>query len=356
MALLPDLHIKNYRLFQDFKLERLARVNLIAGRNNVGKSALLEAAYLIGTQNPRGALLRVLEERGERSERRERRGWILHPLFFNYQLAQDCSIEIRAGKRQIKIYALDPQAWAAATERFPPIMRENVETGTAIPIRVEHSEPGLSFDLFINSDGVATNLERYVSGWKHESERVHLIRGTDSLFTRYRELSVLWEEIVLEPPADIVIETLKIIEPGLRNLSFLSERGNVKVLLEGMDRPIFIGSLGDGMYHLLMIAVTLANAQGGLLLLDEVETGFHHSVLVNLWRLLFQSTRNATGAQIIATTHSWDCIAAFSQVWNEVEETEGQFCRLDRVDDQILTEFYSPAELALAVERGIELR
>jgi AAA15 family ATPase/GTPase len=41
--MLSALHIQNYRLFSDFVLADLAQVNLIAGKNNTGKSTLLEA-------------------------------------------------------------------------------------------------------------------------------------------------------------------------------------------------------------------------------------------------------------------------------------------------------------------------
>src|SRR5712691_8463335 len=44
--------VKNFRCFERFSIEPLARVNLIAGKNSVGKTALLEAIYLlIGAQN-----------------------------------------------------------------------------------------------------------------------------------------------------------------------------------------------------------------------------------------------------------------------------------------------------------------
>jgi AAA15 family ATPase/GTPase len=39
---LEELHFKNYRLFQELKITGLKRVNLIAGKNNTGKTALLE--------------------------------------------------------------------------------------------------------------------------------------------------------------------------------------------------------------------------------------------------------------------------------------------------------------------------
>jgi predicted ATPase len=353
MSLLPKLWIKNYRLFRDFKIERLAKVNLIAGRNNVGKSALLEAAYLVGTQNPRDALLHVLTERGEQiSGRRE---WILPPLFFNYQLNQDSSIEIVSGNRRFRIYVPDREEWATIAERLSLGRLEAVSNRDTFLIRIEHSGGDGSFDL-LSTEGVMQELRRPVlPRWKYEPDQVYLIRGTDSLYRRYDELSAWWDEIALTPQADTVMEILKIIEPELQKIDFLSQQDNVRVLLKGRDSPIFIGSLGDGMHHLLVIAVALASAQGGLLLLDEVETGLHHSVLVDLWRLFFQ-TAHRLNVQVIATTHSWDCITAFSQVWSEIGETDGQYCRLDRVGEQILAEFYSPHELALAVKTGIETR
>ena len=46
--------VKNFRGFHDLTLEPLERVNLIAGKNSVGKTALLEALFLhLGPANPR---------------------------------------------------------------------------------------------------------------------------------------------------------------------------------------------------------------------------------------------------------------------------------------------------------------
>ena len=43
---IKNLKIKNYKCLKDFELEQPQRVNLIGGRNNVGKSTLLEACLL----------------------------------------------------------------------------------------------------------------------------------------------------------------------------------------------------------------------------------------------------------------------------------------------------------------------
>ncbi len=43
---LRSFNLKNFRCFQDFTLEPRERVNLIAGKNNVGKTSLLEAIFI----------------------------------------------------------------------------------------------------------------------------------------------------------------------------------------------------------------------------------------------------------------------------------------------------------------------
>ncbi len=63
--MLTDLSIKNFRLFEKFKIDNLARVNLIVGKNNVGKSTLLEAIQLLVSQGSPQALFEQLEARGE---------------------------------------------------------------------------------------------------------------------------------------------------------------------------------------------------------------------------------------------------------------------------------------------------
>ncbi len=41
--ILNSLEIQNFRLFRHLRIERLGRVNLIVGQNNIGKTCLLEA-------------------------------------------------------------------------------------------------------------------------------------------------------------------------------------------------------------------------------------------------------------------------------------------------------------------------
>ena len=109
------------------------------------------------------------------------------------------------------------------------------------------------------------------------------------------------------------------------------------------------------MHHLLMIALLLATSEDELVLIDEVDTGLHYTVLIDLWRLIFRTAKRLN-VQVLATTHSWDCITAFSQAWNEVEESEGLYLRLDRRKDRIRSVTYTAEGLSICREQGIEVR
>lgn len=43
---LSSFEVHGFRGFSDLQIERLGRVNLIVGKNNVGKSSLLEAIQI----------------------------------------------------------------------------------------------------------------------------------------------------------------------------------------------------------------------------------------------------------------------------------------------------------------------
>ena len=63
--MLDSLHIKNFRCFEDLTIPSLGRVNLIVGKNNSGKSTLLEAIYTYAKKANIQTLLDILSDRDE---------------------------------------------------------------------------------------------------------------------------------------------------------------------------------------------------------------------------------------------------------------------------------------------------
>jgi hypothetical protein len=356
--LLPDLRVKNYRLFKEFAIERLAQVNLIAGGNNTGKSSLLEIAYLMANENVPSALDDVLRIRGENGEE-----GVVFPLFYGYRLFPGISIEISSGSKSVKCSIPEREEIKRLLEEASRDRSRLVQAGEegepVLPLQIDYSggEKPWWF-LLRGEDGVVSGGFRrpfVLPPGYGEHKRAFLLEGVASLYSKFKEMRRLWDSISLTAQAGEIVEALKIIEPNVRGVDFLRAEDKVKVLVEGEERPVLIGSLGDGMRHLLMIALLLVSARNGVLLVDEIDTGLHYTVMVDLWRLVFR-TAERSNVQVLATTHSWDCIAAFSHAWNEAQESEGLFLRLDRKGEYIQPVLYTREELGIAVEQRIETR
>ena len=112
--MIKSLHIQNFKNLVDLQLPALSRINLISGRNNVGKSTLLEALRLFLSD---AQLPEILNSRGEITasaiasrydnpvEIRQRNHMALASLFTgrNSSVSPDNVIHISDGENQTSI-------------------------------------------------------------------------------------------------------------------------------------------------------------------------------------------------------------------------------------------------------------
>jgi AAA15 family ATPase/GTPase len=131
---------------------------------------------------------------------------------------------------------------------------------------------------------------------------------------------------------------------------------SVRLKVERGDDPVPLGSMGDGMYRIFALTLSLVSSENGVLLVDEIDTGLHYKALTKMWRLVIETAKKLN-VQVFATTHSWDCLASFQAVLTEEkEETIGSVFRLERTNDRIGYVAYTGEELAVAVDHDIEVR
>ena len=132
------------------------------------------------------------------------------------------------------------------------------------------------------------------------------------------------------------------------------EQRTAIVRARNLPRPVPLRSFGDGLNRLFGIVLSLVNAKGGLLLIDEFENGMHHTVQLDAWRAVFELS-GRLGIQVFATSHSWDSIEAFQKAASETPE-EGVLVRLSRKGEDILSTIFAEDELAVATRDRIEVR
>ncbi|MCK6576289.1 ATP-binding protein [Myxococcota bacterium] len=191
---------------------------------------------------------------------------------------------------------------------------------------------------------------------QRELPPIHFI--TTEGLTRDRVVA-LFDETVLTPDEQTVLQALRTIEPDIERIASIGSsrryasdtRGGLAMLVDGRRVPV--GSMGDGIWRLLGIALALVRSSGGgTLLIDEIDTGLHYSVLTDMWRLVFETARRLD-VQVFATTHSRDCYEALAAV-AEAGRHEISLQRIERGKPKAIV--FTEAEIQQAAERGIEIR
>lgn len=140
------------------------------------------------------------------------------------------------------------------------------------------------------------------------------------------------------------------VDSGIRNGPRSGRRVLVKV--KGQTNPVPLRSLGDGAVRAFAVALALANSTDGFLLIDEAENGIHHSTQARFWNMVLQ-TAERNNVQVIATTHSWDCVVGFAKAASELESVEGVLYRIQRNGDRLRAVEYPEADLANADKHRI---
>jgi hypothetical protein len=352
--LLESLEIRNFRLFRHLQIERLGRVNLFVGKNNVGKTALLEALWLYIHRGVPPVIWDLIEARheGHRPSRdsktsalvnSERLLALRHLFYGRKDIRKPLSrIEMRSGDGALDDITIGLE-WSPTSDPLG-----------SVPLLLVFPQSGASGGYPLDQDYQL----------RPASEMLQL---TKSVFIpasgmSEEQIANLWDRITLTDHERAVLEALRIIAPDVQGVNLRGgENGQERlpfVKVSGFDEPIPLHSLGEGMPRLFGIILALVNAKDGILLVDEIERGFHYSVQPSLWRLVFE-TAQSLNVQVFATTHSWDSIEAFQQAAQENEQEEGVLISLRRRRDdpeQVVAVLYDEDELGIATRDQLEVR
>lgn len=123
----------------------------------------------------------------------------------------------------------------------------------------------------------------------------------------------------------------------------------------GRRGRVLLGSHGDGMHRLLALSLALIQAADGVLLIDEIDTGLHWTVMDDMWRLVVETARKSS-VQVFATTHSYDCIRGLSSLVESRSDLAGEVS-IHKVERSLRKAVDLDAEdVQVAVEQNIEVR
>src|SRR5579859_2917028 len=355
---LPSLEVQGFRCFQDLRIDKLGRVNLIVGKNNIGKTSLLEAIQLYATRAHPAILRQILTVRDEDKGRQQVEEALSSAkyLFFGRKAITGPTDPVKIGpienpEQQLRIsldfYTLKIDKEGRHTWQI--LMPEEYSTAES---------PTPRFSVFLGEDFITSYSLDVVTRYLSLVKEINLI-SVDVNGLGKQTIAQLWDKITLTDYEQEVLKALRIVAPGIEaiNLVDQSARGERTPIVKarGMSEPLPIRTLGDGMQRVLGIALALVNAQDGILIIDEVENGLHYSIQEDLWERIFQLAHQLN-VQVFATTHSWDCITAFQEAARAEENEEGLLIRLDYKEVGIVATLFDEQDLAIATRDNIEVR
>ena len=367
-----SIHIRGYRGLGSFRMRGLGRVNLLVGANNCGKTSILECIELLRSTGHPNILSSILQRRGEWGDAKGRDSEPLlavKRLFSGYDLqgevviegGRDRTVDLSDWNGKVALHVEDPRE---SEPGEPDPYGEDGDFTLAVKWS-NHEDDSTTrvVKVGITSDG---NLSPRGPRRLLHTRNGPLDQGVQFIRTSgMTALDVvrLFGDVVLTENEEHVTQALRTIEPTVERIASVpidrgpysqEAPGGVFIKRRETENRIPIGSMGDGMWRMLGLALALANAKGGVLLVDEIDTGLHYSVMADMWRMVSERAA-ALEVQVFATTHSRDCYESLAAVAEPgLPSPKITIQRIEPHREQAIR--FSDEVIVAAAKRGIEAR
>lgn len=332
-----SIEIKRFRGIENFKIEKFSRINILLGTNNVGKTSVLEAIFLLtGMSNPTlPGLVNAIREGGKMKI--EDLSW----LFYNKDITQPIFIA-DGTSRSIEVSpVLGLENGSGSTPTYS-------SSGVAVKglKYLFHHEGGIdTVSFFEEKDAVTlerSNYEEKVIACLLPSSEVkaNLLSNIGSIIQKNKK--------------ELLINTIKLFNNEVTNVEIINDKVFVK--LSGVDEFIPISFIGDGLQHFIGICAAVINPENKVVIVDEIDNGLHYTVLKQLWKsLIHLSIENNT--QLFITTHNEESLRSLAMALEKNSDIDLSVFSIQKTKNAGLKAYkYTATALQGAVEKQIEIR
>ena len=364
-----SIQVRNFRVLKDLEVNPLGRINLIGGLNNSGKTSLLEAIFLLaGAGDPQLAVnsnvMRGFESGGIERPLEEMLPAISEAWkeFFS-GLDPSTTIEVVGNHSKFGNLTLTISAEQAGAREII-LDRPGQSSVTQVPY-----EPSLIFRYGGPEDGqIEGHIRMGRQGIEskqpvpHQDARYAPIVNADIPFNttfltsrngNIQNDAVILGKLRMQKRGDLLLDALRVVEPDLQSIEDSSASGTPMIWGDiGLPELIPLHVMGEGMTRIARLVLYISDTPNGVLLVDEIENGLHHTVLPQVWEVVDTAAKQFN-TQVFATTHSDECIRAAHE---SLDSEDFRYHRLKVVDSGNRSVTYEPDAITAAVKHGFEVR
>ena len=352
--MISNRHIQHFRGIREAFLDDLGQFNLFLGRNNCGKSTVLDALLLFICHDHPEVHVNIQNIRQLNIQKSDDVKLCFH------QLDTDSPIVIEGDygntRRSESVSYFETQA--EKIEQGNVDLKGNKNTnlfGFKIDYTIEDEHKHdfsarLTFNPQQPKEVLIDNMMN-VSPWHVNCAYLASATGHERE-NEYEGFS----RVLKEKQEPRVLRILQQIESSIKDIVVADDRVMVDI---GLDRRVPVQVLGDGVRKVLNIVLAMYLCKNGVILIDELENGLHYSTMPVLWKAIIVAARDFN-VQVFCTTHNIDSLNAVKEVIREdPDETLKDLWRaftLKKADDGVLrvyTHSYNQYEYLLDTEREI---
>ena len=314
---LKSIDIKDFKCFKDFEASGFKRMNLIGGKNNVGKTAFMEACYINLSSINIDSAWRVL------SLTKFRRN----------------SLEYIGKTLEFKDIKKD----------FETTKTVNIDSNiNQLYFSVLNCDGKKEYKFKVNSKETIININEF----SYSYEKNDSIQFIDNFGLDNSELKDMFEAVQKKDKEEVLYSYINEFDSNIVNFKIIGgDKPQCKVDGEYRD----INEFGDGLKHYISIICSLYACENGYLFIDEIDNGIHWTQLNKVWEIILKISKEQN-VQLFATTHSKECIESYARISKKFEEKEISFIELGQKNKKIESITYEYDEVIEQIYENQEIR
>jgi len=337
MMVITEIEIKNFKCFENFKVNGFKRINLIGGKNNVGKTAFLEACYINlngDKQYYLNAILKIIRQRDNFFEANHATSLI---NFFKIAFFYHSTLSKQYSKNLIHTINSN-------LKKTDFIFERKLAT-TVIKYTVEGENDTVNIEINDFKETLKTDIAFFDT-----NNQINFVRpigfADEIIIERYSSLQ-------MDNKEDFLNKELNIFDENIVGFKIIN---NSPELNTTSNNYLSLSQFGNGVKHFINIIISIYASKNGCLLIDEIDNGIHYTQLDRLWEIIL-TTAKEVNCQVFVTTHSKECIESYCRVCKQLEEKDITYTVMTRLKSgRIRASVYDYELLENAMEQEHEVR
>lgn len=359
--MIQAITLENFRGHKELIMNGITPLTLVSGKNNVGKSSLLEAVFAVQAHRAPDVFNKISALRGNGLEH-VLQSW--ESLFYGMNPDEAIRFELQHSDATKSSLTFQKEA------NLPLAVIQNIEQSTApvlgqsiaqermpYAIRFEYKHESYSENGFFYANQLQTSVNVQTSLDHNEQEALPWTLFINPVgFKNDLNLMEWMGAIELKDKKEYIVDCLKMIDPATKDIITAAQNGLTQLYVKKQEGVIPLKYAGDGFVKLLYLMSAIIYQNDSLILIDEIENGLHYSMYAKVWEIIAKVTAE-NNSQIIATTHSYELITESCRgIKASDREKDFSFHRLEKTENKTSDNCYNTELLDVAFQSDLEVR